>query len=144
MCAGFVTDGDGVTVREGERDRAAACGGFRDCGSGEHAGERLCCLVVCVSVHGVHGACFLFCVGVWFYCSAQARVLSTRVRSCTLMWERPSFCLAGAFFYVGASYARSGELRACLAPGALIFGVDVRAVGVNGDLAAREAEVRGH
>lgn len=60
------------------------------------------------------------------------------------MWERPSFCLAGAFFYVGASYARSGELRACLAPGALIFGVDVRAVGVNGDLAARETEVRGH
>ena len=60
------------------------------------------------------------------------------------MWERPSFCLAGAFCYVGASYARSGELRACLAPGALIFGVDVRAVGVNGDLAAREAEVRGH
>lgn len=60
------------------------------------------------------------------------------------MWERPSFCLAGAFFYVGAFYARSGELRACLAPGALIFGVDVRAVGVNGGLAAREAEVRGH
>ena len=48
------------------------------------------------------------------------------------MWERPSFCLAGAFFYVGASYARSGELRACLAPGVLIFGVDVRAVVLMG------------
>ena len=71
-------------------------------------------------------------------------MLSTRVRGCALMWERPGFCLAGAFFYVGASYVRSGELRACLAPGALVFGVDVRAVGVNGDLAARETEVRGH
>ena len=93
--------------------------------------------------NGVHGACFLFCVGVRFYCSARARVLSARVRGCALMWERPSFCLAGAFFYVGASCACSGELCACLAPGALIFGVDVCAVGVNGDLAAREAEVRG-
>ena len=95
-------------------------------------------------VHGVHGACFLFCVGARFYCSARARVLSTRVRGCTLMWERPSFCLAGAFFYVGASYARAGAMCACLAPGALIFGGGVRAGGVNDGLAARETEVRGH
>ena len=68
VCAGFVADGDGVAICEGEGDGAAACGGFRDCGSGEHAGERLCCLIVSVSV-GVHGARFLLCVGVWFYCS---------------------------------------------------------------------------
>ena len=102
VCAGFVADGDGVTVCEGECDGAAACGGFHDCGSGEHAGERLCRLVVGVSVHDVHGACFLFCVGVRFYCSTQARVLSTRVRvgvgTWPLMWDRPSSCLAGAVF----------------------------------------------
>ena len=69
VCAGFVADGDGVAVREGECDGAAACGGFCDCGSGEHAGERLCRLIVSVSVHGVHGARFLLCVGVWFHCS---------------------------------------------------------------------------
>lgn len=45
MCAGFVADGDCVAACEGECDGAAACGGFRDCGSGEHVGERLCCLV---------------------------------------------------------------------------------------------------
>jgi hypothetical protein len=54
----------------------------------------------------------------------------------------PARLWAGVFFRVGAPYAYPGELRACLAPGALIFGVDVRAVGVNGDLAARETEVR--
>lgn len=102
VCAGFVADSDGVTVCEGECDGSAACGGFHDCGSGEHISERLCRLIVGVSVHGVHGACFLFCVGVRFYCSTQARVLPTRVRvgvgTWPLMWDRPSSCLAGAVF----------------------------------------------
>lgn len=31
MCACFVADSDGVAVREGECNGAAACGGFRDC-----------------------------------------------------------------------------------------------------------------
>lgn len=60
------------------------------------------------------------------------------------MWERPSFCLAVAVFRVGASYACAGAMRTCLAPGTLIFGVDVRVVGCESVLAAREAEVRGH
>ena len=87
VCVGFVADGDGVAVREGECDGAAACGGFRDCGSGEHAGERLCCLVVCVGVYGVdvgvHGACHLaFVVG----CFVLAPSVSRAVRSCLHMW----------------------------------------------------------
>ena len=102
VCAGFVANGDCVTVCEGECDGAAACGGFRDCGSGEHAGERLCRFIVSVSVHGVHGVRFLFCVGVRFYCSTQARVLSRRVRvgvgAWPLMWDRHGSCLAGAAF----------------------------------------------
>ena len=69
VCAGFVSDGDGVAVREGEGDGAAACGGFCDCGSGEHAGERLCRLVVCIVVDvGVHGvSLLLFVVGVFWF-----------------------------------------------------------------------------
>lgn len=129
VCAGFVADGDGVTVCEGECDGAAACGGFHDCGSGEHISERLCRLIVGVSVHDVHGACFLFCVGVRFYCSTQARVLSTRVRvgvgAWPLMWDRPSSCLAGAVFRVDASHACVDALRACLASGARRVGFDV-------------------
>ena len=147
VCAGFVANGDCVTVCEGECDGAAACGGFRDCGSGEHAGERLCRLIVSVSVHGVHGVCFLFCVGVWFYCSTQACVLSTRVGvdvgTHPPVWDRPGSCLAGAAFRVDASHACAGAMRACLASGARRVGFDVRAGGVNGDLAARETEVRG-
>lgn len=42
VCACFVADGDGVAIRDGERDRAAACGGFHDGDSGEHISERLC------------------------------------------------------------------------------------------------------
>ena len=55
----------------GEGDRAVACGGFRDGDSGEHVGEDLCCLVVCVGVHGVgvgvHGvsSCFFL----WWGCA---------------------------------------------------------------------------
>lgn len=88
VCAGFVADGDGVTVCEGECDGAAACGGFRDCGSGEHAGERLCRLVVCVAVGGivggaavgVHGVSSFFVVGFCSGCSlARADCLCLHV-----------------------------------------------------------------
>ena len=58
--------------------------------------------------------------------------------------EHPGLLQAGVFLYVGASYAYPGELLACLAPGTRRIGSDVRAVGVNGDLAARETEVRGY
>ena len=143
VCAGFVADGDGVAIRDGERDRAVACGGFRDGDSGEHVGERLCRLVVGVSVHGVHGACFLFCVGVRFYCSTQARVLSTRVRvgvgTWPLMWDRPSSCLAGAVFLARLTPVLMRCAR--LAIGALPVWVDVRAVGSEGGLSARDGEV---
>lgn len=57
--------------------------------------------------------------------------------------EHPGLPQAGVFFYVGASYAYPGAPLACLAPGARRVGFDVCAGGVNGDLAARETEVRG-
>ena len=50
---GFVADGDGVTACEGEGDGSTVDRVVRDGGSCEHVGERLCCLVVCVGVHGV-------------------------------------------------------------------------------------------
>ena len=97
VCAGFVADGDGVAVCVGGCDGVAvcvggcdggaACGGFCGCGSGEHVGERLCCLVVCVGVGGVdvgvHGACPLACVVGCFVLvpsvSARSALVSTRV-----------------------------------------------------------------
>ena len=47
-----------------------------------------------------------------------------------------------AVFHVGASHVCAGALRACLAPGARRVGSDVRAVGGNCDISARETEVR--
>lgn len=57
-----MADGDGVAIRDGERDRAVACGGFRDGDSGEHVGEDKCRFVVGVTV-GVHGVSPLLVCG---------------------------------------------------------------------------------
>ena len=94
VCAGFVADGDGVAIRDGERDRAVACGGFRDGDSGEHVSERLCCLVVCVGVYGVdvgvHGACPLaFVVGCFVLAPSVAHV----VRPCLRVWVLSALAL---------------------------------------------------
>lgn len=145
VCAGFVADGDGVAIRDGERDRAVACGGFRDGDSGEHVGEDKCRFVVGVSVHDVHGACFLFCVGVRFYCSTQARVLSTRVRG----WSRHVAAHVGPpqLLFDWGAFLCWRILRLCwldtrlLRTGAFTFGFDVRAIGVNGYLSACDREV---
>ena len=55
----------------------------------------------------------------------------------------PASLWAGAFFRIGALYACAGAMCACLGPGARRVGFNVCAGGVNGDLAARETEVRG-
>ena len=74
VCAGFVADGDGVAICDGERDRAVACGGFRDGDSGEHVGEDKCRFVVGVTV-GVHGVSPLLVCG---FIVARKRVCCLR------------------------------------------------------------------
>ena len=56
--------------------------------------------------------------------------------------ERPGLLQAGVFFYVGASYAYPGVLRA-YRQGRSDAGLMCAGGGVNGGLAARGAEVRG-
>ena len=78
--------------------------------------------------------------GVWCGCDGPVWCF---VASCVRIGERPwPWMLAGALFRVDASHACAGAMRACLASGARRVGFDVRVVGVNGGLAAREAEVR--